>query len=65
VVDAGNRTVVVRVNIGLEPVSLAVPPDGKEVWVANHVSDSVSVIDADTATSSSSSRCRKGGLYFW
>ena len=25
-------------------------PDGREVWVANHVSDSVSVIDADPAS---------------
>ena len=29
-----------------DPVGIAVRPDGKEVWVSNHVSDSVSVIDA-------------------
>jgi YVTN family beta-propeller protein len=29
-----------------------VRPDGNEVWVANHVSDSVSVIDTDPASSS-------------
>lgn len=37
--------VVARVDVGVDPVSLAVRPDGKELWVANHVSDSISVID--------------------
>lgn len=32
------------VPVGLEPVTVAVAPDGK-VWVANHLSDSVSIID--------------------
>jgi YVTN family beta-propeller protein len=32
---------------GLEPVSLAVRPGGQELWVSNHLSDSVSVIDLD------------------
>ena len=36
-----------QVEVGLEPVSLAVRPDGLELWVSNHVSDSVSVIDSD------------------
>ena len=36
--------------MGIDPVSLAVRPDGKEVWVSNHVSDSVSVIDNDSAS---------------
>ncbi len=36
--------------MGLDPVGVAVRPDGREVWVANHVSDSVSVIDADPAS---------------
>lgn len=31
-------------------MSVAVRPDGREVWVANHVSDSVSVIDANPAS---------------
>ena len=31
--------------MGIDPVTLAVRPDGREVWVSNHVSDSVSVID--------------------
>jgi YVTN family beta-propeller protein len=50
VIDARSRAVVARINVGIEPVSVAVRPDGREVWVANHVSDSVSVIDADPAS---------------
>jgi DNA-binding beta-propeller fold protein YncE len=44
----GARTVTV----GLEPVSLAAKPNGLELWVSNHVSDSVSVIDTDPASAS-------------
>ena len=33
------------VPVGLEPVSLAVRPGTDEVWVANHLSDSVSIVD--------------------
>lgn len=47
VIDAKTRTVVRRIPVGVDPVSIAVRPDGKEVWVANHVSDSISVIDTD------------------
>ena len=45
VIDAETREVRTRINVGIDPVSVAVRPDGKEVWVSNHVSDSVSVID--------------------
>lgn len=45
VIDAGTRKLLARVAVGIDPVSLAVRPDGKELWVSNHVSDSVSVID--------------------
>ena len=47
VIDAETTKVRARVNVGIDPVSVAVRPDGKEVWVSNHVSDSVSVIDND------------------
>lgn len=47
VIDAESRRVVARVNVGIDPVSLALRPDGRELWVSNHVSDSVSVIDLD------------------
>ncbi|MCY3813682.1 MAG: hypothetical protein OXH15_17960 [Gammaproteobacteria bacterium] len=48
VIDTDTRTVVNRINVGIDPVGLAVRPDGKELWVTNHVSDSVSVVDTDT-----------------
>ncbi len=38
------------IEVGIEPVGLAVKPDGSEVWVANHVSDSVSVVDVAAAS---------------
>ena len=47
VIDANSFEVVGRVNVGVDPVSLAVRPDGSEVWVSNHVSDSISIIDID------------------
>ncbi len=46
VINAETRRIEARVNVGIDPVGIAVRPDGKEVWVANHISDSVSVIDA-------------------
>ena len=45
VIAAETKKVRARINVGIDPVSVAVRPDGKEVWVANHVSDSISVID--------------------
>ena len=45
VIDATTKKIVRRIDVGIDPVSIAVRPDGKEIWVANHVSDSVSVID--------------------
>lgn len=50
VIDAKGRQVVCRIPVGVDPVCVAVRPDGREVWVANHVSDSVSVIDTDAAS---------------
>ncbi len=47
VIDAGTHRLIHRVPVGVDPVSIAVRPDGLEVWVSNHVSDSVSVIDND------------------
>lgn len=45
VIRIDNRSIVARVHVGVDPVSVAVRPDGREIWVSNHVSDSVSVID--------------------
>ena len=47
VIDVAARTVVRRIPVGIQPVAVVPRPDGREVWVANHVSDSVSVIDTD------------------
>ena len=47
VLDAKSGRMLRRIPVGLDPVSLAIRPDGRELWVANHVSDSVSVIDLD------------------
>lgn len=47
VIDATRRAIIDRIQVGIDPVSLAVRPDGKEIWVANHVSDSASVIDTE------------------
>ena len=47
VIDTETRTVVNRINVGVDPVGLAVRPDGKEIWVTNHISDSVSVVDTN------------------
>ncbi len=52
VIDTSRRSVAARISVGIEPVSVAVRPDGTEIWVANHVSDSISVIDADLGSAS-------------
>ena len=45
VIDPVTLKVRTQVHVGVDPVSVAIRPDGREVWVSNHVSDSVSVID--------------------
>ena len=47
VLDAKSGGLLRRIPVGLDPVSLAIRPDGRELWVSNHVSDSVSVVDLD------------------
>jgi len=47
IVDTDQQVVIERVAVGIDPVGVAVRPDGKEVWVSNHVSDTVSVIDVE------------------
>ena len=48
VINAKSQKIQARISVGVDPVSIAVRPDGMEVWVANHISDSVSVIDTDS-----------------
>jgi YVTN family beta-propeller protein len=44
VISTANLMVTATIEVGVDPVSVALRPDGSELWVANHVSDSVSVI---------------------
>ena len=50
VIDTEAREIVARIEVGIDPVGMAMRPDGTELWVANHVSDSVSVIDTAPAS---------------
>jgi YVTN family beta-propeller protein len=43
--SGGTLTFAGDVPVGLEPVSLAVRPGTSEVWVVNHLSDDVSIVD--------------------
>ncbi len=45
VVDTFNNFTIATIEVGLEPVSLAVRPVASELWVSNHLSDSVSIVD--------------------
>jgi YVTN family beta-propeller protein len=47
VIDTTTGRFLKRIPVGLDPVSIAIRPDGLEAWVSNHISDSVSVIDTD------------------
>ena len=47
VIDRSSQALHTRIHVGIDPVSIATRPDGMEVWVANHISDSVSVIDTN------------------
>jgi len=44
VITTSNLVAIATIEVGVDPVSVALRPDGSELWVANHVSDSVSVI---------------------
>jgi YVTN family beta-propeller protein len=51
-IDTASNTRVASILVGVDPVSVAFRPDGLEAWVANHVSDSVSVVDTDPTSTS-------------
>ncbi len=51
-IRTSNFTIPQTVATGIEPVSLAVRPDGLELWVSNHLSDTISVIDTDATSAS-------------
>src|SRR5690606_24383141 len=50
VVNTATHARILDIEVGLEPSSIALRPDGLEAWVSNHVSDSVSVIDLDRSS---------------
>ena len=50
VIEAKTKKIKTRIHVGIDPVGIGIRPDGKEVWVSNHVSDSVSVIDTDSTS---------------
>ena len=50
VIDTSTGGVVARIAVGMEPVSLAIRPGGAELWVSNHLSDTVSVVDLNAAS---------------
>ena len=45
-INGGSLSLVTRVPVGMEPVAVAVRSD-KEVWVVNHLSDSVSIVSLE------------------
>ena len=47
VINARTDKIIASIRTGIDPVSVCVRPDGKEIWVSNHISDSVSIIDND------------------
>ena len=47
VIDPMTDDVVFRINVGIDPVSVIARPNANEVWVSNHISDTISVIDTD------------------
>ena len=47
--DPFNPTLVSEIPVGLEPVSVAELNATDQLWVVNHVSDSISVVDLDRA----------------
>lgn len=47
VIDTTTGRFLKRIPVGIDPVSIAIRPDGREAWISNHISDSISVIDTD------------------
>src|SRR5262249_32583618 len=47
VISTSLNVEVTTIPVGLDPVSVALRPGTNELWVSNHVSDTVSVIDVD------------------
>jgi YVTN family beta-propeller protein len=50
VIDTVTNMVSATVDVGVDPVGVAVTPDGKRAYVTNHGSSNVSVIDTANNT---------------
>ncbi len=50
VLDIASNAILKDIPVGLRPYSLAVTPNGREVWVPDHDSSALSVIDTSTDT---------------
>ena len=44
VIDQKTQVITTRIPVGIEPVTVKLRPDGRELWVSNHISDTISVI---------------------
>ncbi|MEY3602953.1 MAG: hypothetical protein RL169_2197, partial [Armatimonadota bacterium] len=44
VIDQKTQTITSRIPVGIEPVTVKLRPDGRELWVSNHISDTISVV---------------------
>jgi YVTN family beta-propeller protein len=45
VIDPVSTVLLATIEVGVDPVALALRPGANELWVSNHVSDTVSIVD--------------------
>src|ERR1035437_9644431 len=50
VIDTANNIVTATVNVGIDPLGIAVTPDGSKVYVTNEGNNTISVINTTTNT---------------
>src|SRR4029453_5383989 len=50
VVNTASNAVFAPIEVGQDPAALAVRPGANELWVSNHVSDTVSIVDIATGS---------------
>jgi YVTN family beta-propeller protein len=62
VVDTGSWEVQANILVGNRPRRFALTPDGKELWVSNELSGSVSLIDTESNTLSAEIRFQPKGF---
>ncbi len=47
VIDPATNQITFRINVGIDPVSAVSRPQHEEIWVSNHISDTISVVNTD------------------